>query len=124
MHEFGIVSDMVAQLLRQFEGRRIRQIHSLRFRRGSTFSPEALEQAYRMSTAGTVLEGAKLIVETVDHQFDCKCGHRQVISCDELLGHFFICPLCSAAVEIDEAHDLELVEVTGVEEGLPPPRVG
>ncbi|MBI2505786.1 MAG: hydrogenase maturation nickel metallochaperone HypA [Candidatus Latescibacteria bacterium] len=124
MHEFGIVSDMVAQLLRQLQGRKIRQIHSLRFRRGSTFSPEALEQAYRMSTAGTLLEGAKLIIETVDHQFDCKCGHSQVVTCDELLGHFFICPQCSAAVEIDEAHDLELVEVTGVEEGLPPPRTG
>lgn len=124
MHEFGIVSDMVAQLLRQLQGRQIRQIHSLRFRRGSTFSPEALEQAYRMSTAGTLLEGAQLIIETVDHQFECKCGHRQVITSDELLGHFFICPQCSAAVEIDEAHDLELIEVTGVEEGLPPPRAG
>jgi Zn finger protein HypA/HybF involved in hydrogenase expression len=122
MHEFGIVSDMVEQLLRQFEGRKIRQIHALRFRRGSTFSAEALEQAYRMSTAGTLLEGAQLIVETVDHAFTCKCGYSQVISCDELLGHFFICPQCSAAAEIDEAHDLELLEVTGVEEGLPPPR--
>ena len=124
MHEFGIVSDMVAQLLRQLQGRKIRQIHSLRFRRGSTFSPEALEQAYRMSTAGTLLEGAELIVETVDHQLDCKCGHHQVVTSDQLLGHFFICPQCSAAVEIDEAHDLELLEVTGVEEGLPPPRTG
>ena len=32
--------------------------------------------------------------------------------------------LGSAAVEIDEAHDLELLEITGVEEGLPPPRAG
>ena len=124
MHEFGIVSDMVAQILRQLEGRRIRQIHALRFRRGSTFSPDALEQAYRMSTAGTVLEGAKLIVETVDHQFNCQCGFSQVIDSDQLLGHFYICPQCSAATEIDEAHDLELVEITGVEEGLPPPRPG
>ncbi len=54
MHEFGIVSDMVAQLLRQLQGRKIREIHALRFRRGSTFSTEALEQAYQDKGYGAV----------------------------------------------------------------------
>ena len=33
------------------------------------------------------------------------------ITSDDLIGHMFVCPRCGATKEIDEAHDLELVEL-------------
>jgi Zn finger protein HypA/HybF involved in hydrogenase expression len=61
---------------------------------------------------GTRLEGAALLVDTFDTRFTCAvCGHSQTITSDDLTGHFFLCPICDAVQEIDEAHDLELIEV-------------
>jgi Zn finger protein HypA/HybF involved in hydrogenase expression len=47
----------------------------------------------------------------VNLHFKCPCGHGQVITSDDLIGHMFVCPKCGATKEIEEAHDLELVEL-------------
>ena len=41
------------------------------------------------------------------HEF----GIVEGITSDDLEGYMFICPLCGAVHEVDEAHDLELIEV-------------
>jgi Zn finger protein HypA/HybF involved in hydrogenase expression len=87
------------------------RVTSVRFKRGSAFSEEALRQAYESLTAGTVLAGAPLQIDTVNLDFKCQCGHEQVVTSDDLMGHMFVCPRCGAMKEIDEAHDLELVEL-------------
>jgi Zn finger protein HypA/HybF involved in hydrogenase expression len=87
------------------------KITSVRFRRGSAFSEEAFRQAYESLTAGTMLEGAPLQIQTVNLDFKCQCGHEQIVTSDDLIGHMFVCPRCGATKEIDEAHDLELVEL-------------
>jgi len=84
---------------------------SVHFRRGSAFSEEALRQSYESLTTGTILEGAPVEIDTVNLDFECRCGHKQVITSDDLIGHMFVCPRCGATKEIDEAHDLELVEL-------------
>jgi Fe2+ or Zn2+ uptake regulation protein len=43
--------------------------------------------------------------------YRCLCGYEQVITSDDLEGHMFICPQCGNVHEVDEAHDLELIEV-------------
>jgi len=87
------------------------RVTSVRFKRGSAFSEEAFRQAYESLTAGTKLAGAPLQIETVNLDFKCQCGHEQVVRSDDLIGHMFVCPRCGAMKEIDEAHDLELVEL-------------
>jgi Zn finger protein HypA/HybF involved in hydrogenase expression len=81
------------------------------FRRGSAFSEDALRQAYATTTAGTILQNAKLVIDTVNLYYTCKCGYRQIISSNDLDGHRFICPLCGHIHEVDEAHDLELLGI-------------
>lgn len=111
MHEFGIVQSIVDPLLDRLKKENAEPVFALRFRRGSAFSEAALRQAFASLTRGTILEDAELWIETVNLDFQCRCGHRQVITSDDLVGHMFICPECSAIKEVSEAHDLELVEV-------------
>lgn len=111
MHEFEVVKSLVDQLLTELKERKIGRVTELRFRRGSTFSEEALLQALTALSQGTPLENAKVKIEVMETKFRCQCGHEQVITADDLIGHIFVCPNCGRTHEIDEAHDLELTEI-------------
>lgn len=111
MHEFGIVEGIVHNLLPQLEIQGFKHITQVHFRRGSAFNEDALRQAYRATTAGTPLEEAALVIDTVNLEYSCQCGYQQIITSDDLEGHMFICPQCGYIHEVDEAHDLELIEV-------------
>ncbi len=111
MHEYGIVQSIVQAVLPQLEGH-VERVEAVHFRRGSAFSEDALRQAFLALSAGTVLEGAEVVIDTVNLDFHCTCGHAQVITSDDLIGHMFVCPTCGVVKEIDEAHDLELIDIT------------
>lgn len=114
MHEFSIVNDLVNGILPQLAAQHITKVTEIRFRRGTTFSEDALRMAFEAQSVGTPLQGAVLIVETTNTEFDCACGYQQHITHDDLLGHAFVCPKCGAVSEIDEAHDLELLSIRGI----------
>jgi len=111
MHEYAIVEGCVQQLLKELPRRGAKKVTTVRFRRGSAFSEEVLRQSFEMLAKGTLLEGAELRVETVNLDYECKCGHKQIITSDDVVAHMFLCPRCGATKEIDEVHDLELVDV-------------
>lgn len=111
MHEFGIVEGIVNGVLPQLHAADAYRVTKVHFRRGSAFSEDALLQAYRATTLGTPLEGAALEIDTINLDYICKCGYQTVITCDDLEGHMYICPVCGDVHEVDEAHDLELVEI-------------
>jgi len=116
MHEVSIVQALIENIDSQLASQNVRGVSSVRVRRGSTFSADALEQSFASLAPGTRLEGAALLVDTFDTRFTCAvCGHSQTITSDDLTGHFFLCPACDAVQEIDEAHDLELIEVRAEE---------
>jgi Zn finger protein HypA/HybF involved in hydrogenase expression len=111
MHEFGVVEALVKPLLEQLEHEHITRVNEVHFQRGSAFSEIALRQAFRALTVDTPLEQAKLMIKTVNLKHRCSCGHEQVITTDDLIGHMFICPVCGTIREVDEAHELELLKV-------------
>jgi Zn finger protein HypA/HybF involved in hydrogenase expression len=113
MHEYSIVSSIVDSMLEAIRKQGATKVVSVHFRRGSAFSEEALRQAYDSLVKGTALEHAPVEVDTVNRHFKCGCGHEQTVTSDNLIGHMFVCPNCGATEEIDEAHDLELVELAG-----------
>ena len=113
MHEYSIVEQLVEDLLAWCQSSDIQRVKAVHLRRNSTFSEEALCQAYQMLTEKTVLTGSKLIVEEVEVEQTCSsCGNFQVVTVDDLLGHLFVCPECGACQEIDEDHGLEILRVT------------
>jgi Zn finger protein HypA/HybF involved in hydrogenase expression len=111
VHEFGIVEGIVSSVLPQLRSSHVEHVSKVHFRRGSAFSEDALRQAYQATTMRTPLEGAALEIDTVNLDYICSCGYQQVITSDDLEGHMFICPHCGHVHEVDEAHDLELVEI-------------
>ena len=111
MHEYGIVESCVQQLLVELPKRGAKKVLAVRFRRGSAFSEEALRMAFAALSKDTMLEGAVLNIETVNLDYQCKCGHKQVITSDDLVGHMYICPDCGSTREVDESHDLELLDL-------------
>jgi Zn finger protein HypA/HybF involved in hydrogenase expression len=111
MHEYAIVENIVTNVVRHLGEAGIEKVLEVHLRRGSTFSQEALEQAYTVTTAGTPLQAAKLHIHTTITHFQCGCGYEQDLVCDDVIAHMFICPRCSAVHEIDEHHDLELLEI-------------
>ena len=115
MHEYSIVESVVSSLLEQLKNKNVRSVAEVRFRRGSAFSEDALIQTYNTLSKGTLLEGSTISIQTVNLDFKCVCGRSQVINSDDLVGHMFICPDCGAIKEVDEAHDMELLEVIGDE---------
>lgn len=113
MHEYSIIQSLVEQTVKELEKQGVKKVALLRFRRGSAFSEEALHTAFTAAAAGTVLEGARLEIETVNLDYTCPCGHHQIVTSDDLHGHMFVCPKCGNVHEVEEAHDIELLEVIG-----------
>jgi Zn finger protein HypA/HybF involved in hydrogenase expression len=111
MHEYSIVSSIVDSMLEAIDRQGATKVVSVHFRRGSAFSEEAFRQAYESLTSGTILAGAPIEIDIINLDFKCSCGYGQVITNDDLVGHMFVCPDCGATKEVDEAHDLELVEL-------------
>lgn len=119
MHEVSIINDLIDRLDQQLAAQNVARATGLHLRRGSTFSEAALHQSFQMLSPGTRLEGARLVVETIDTLFNCaQCGHTQSITSDDLIGHMFICPHCDHVQEIDEVHELEVLEVVTAPAGV------
>ena len=112
MHEFGITENIVKGLLRQLHAEKVTKVSSVRFQRSSAFSEEVLHQTFGILSAGTPLAGATVLVDVQVLNVTCAtCGKSHVVNSEDLMGHVFVCPDCGATREIEEAHDLELLEV-------------
>jgi hydrogenase nickel incorporation protein HypA/HybF len=112
MHEYSIVQELVEKLLSAMKEKGASSIKEIRLRRSSTFAEAPLQQAFLIMSENTPLEGAELVIEEFNVEYKCaSCGHSQIVTSDDLIGHLFVCPECGEAVEIDEAHGLELLEI-------------
>jgi len=113
MHEYSVVQQLIEKLLVELKAQGIARVQSVHLRRGSTFKEDPLRQAFLMLAGNTPLAGAELIVDEYSVEHACaSCGHTQVVTADDLVGHLFICPRCGTPREIEEAHGLQLVGVT------------
>jgi Zn finger protein HypA/HybF involved in hydrogenase expression len=109
--EIGVVQALVCDLLRQLKCQGVRHVAEIRFRRSSAFSEEALKQAYYGLVHGTPLQDARLVIETVNLNHRCHCGHEQVITSADLVGNLFVCPDCGTILEVDPMQGLQIVKV-------------
>ncbi len=113
MHEYSLIESLLAQLTRELCAKNVYTVRSIRLRLGSTVAEEPIRQAFTMLTPGTPFQNTVLNVDPFDITHTCPtCSRVDVIHHDDLLGHVFICPCCRTAVEIDEAHDVRVTEVT------------
>jgi hydrogenase nickel incorporation protein HypA/HybF len=95
MHELAITKSLLAVALDKAAGSGVTRIRSIRLKVGELtgYVPEAVELNFGMLAAGTVAEGAALLIEPVPLQCACrKCGHAYPAKPDD-----FTCPACGAA---------------------------
>ena len=107
MHDQHAVQELIARLSC------LERVREVRVRAGVVFSPEALVQAYEMQTAGTPLEGTRLIVEERREERTCAtCGRTWEVTADDVAGHVVLCPSCGAPTPLEELAGLEIVGIT------------
>lgn len=111
MHEFSATETIIRRLLNQLRREHISKVRKITFRCSSTFSEEVLRQTFDILRVDTPLAGAELIVEVTVLNITCACGYFSSVKNENMVGHMFICPNCGGVREIDELHELELVEV-------------
>lgn len=92
-------------------GEQAERVIAVRLRRASAFSEAVLRQSFEVLTQDSILEGARLEIETVETLCSCPCGHSQVVTSDDLEGHMFICPACGRVHELAHGEDLQVLAV-------------
>jgi hydrogenase nickel incorporation protein HypA/HybF len=93
MHELGLLRSVVTAVERAAATAGATGVEAVGLRVGtlSGAEPLALEGAWPMATADTVVAGARLEIETVEAAIWCPgCG------CDQLVDEFYalLCPVC------------------------------
>lgn len=112
MREYAVVETIIQQLLPKLERHNIHNVSEVHFRRSSAFCEDKLRNAYQKAIAGTMLEGAVLIVDTINREYECACGYRQIVNCGDLHEELFVCPNCGAEHKVSDICDLQLVALT------------
>jgi len=114
MHEYALAAELVAAVQRALAGREVERVKEVHLRKGELrlVVDEALQQAYRLLTAGTPLEGSELRIEEVKVELGCRsCGYRGPAEY-ECAAPILECPRCGAGVELLRGRELELTRVT------------
>lgn len=113
MHEYSVASELINSLLpkaKEVEG----QIVGVYLKKGEMriLSDQALGNAFDLLAEGTLLEGARLIIELVPVSVSCaSCGYQggvEHVSDDAF--HFAVpilsCPTCQSEVDMKSGREL------------------
>jgi Zn finger protein HypA/HybF involved in hydrogenase expression len=111
MHEIGMIQTAFDNLLEQLTAAKVSKVLEIHVRRSSAIPEETLRLVYEARQPGTVLEGARLQVETFDVKYHCPCGYDQPLTHDDLHGHIVICERCGRVGDIHDLPELEIVDV-------------
>lgn len=107
MHDQHAVQELIERLSC------LEHVTEVRVRAGVIYSPEALQQAYAMQTAGTPLEGSRLIVEERREERTCRaCERTWEVSAEDVAGHVVLCPACGSPAPLEDAATLEVIGIT------------
>ena len=119
MHEYAVVSELIAGLLSQLEPHPGRvEIVYLKKGEMRVLSEWAVKSAFEILTRRTRLEGARLEIEPVEARIRCpRCGYTgKPDYLDDPEFHFIVpvitCPQCGAEVEVVSGRELYIDRVT------------
>ncbi|WP_305043850.1 hydrogenase maturation nickel metallochaperone HypA [Geoalkalibacter sp.] len=110
MHELGITRSIVEIAEGHAREQGATRVLSLTVRIGalSGVIPDAVEFAFEVCAAGTLLEGARLIIDAVPGRGRCRaCGAESAID-----RFTYACPTCDAlALDITQGEELSILEL-------------
>lgn len=111
MHEMSIAQSLVDILQEEMRKAGAQRLQSVRLEIGqmSAIMPDALSFGFEVITAGTNLEGAELILDSVPLKAACRACQREF----EIERYAFHCPFChSGDIEVLSGQELAVVEIT------------
>ncbi|HYO08878.1 MAG TPA: hydrogenase maturation nickel metallochaperone HypA [Tepidisphaeraceae bacterium] len=115
MHELSVAQQLVQLVIESLDGEGDVRVTAVRLRLGPLAGVEAgaLRFAFDSATAGTMLCGARLVVEPVELVAFCaSCGEERLLASVQRLR----CPACDAPTpEIVRGRDLEVISVEVVD---------
>ncbi len=110
MHEMSIAQSLVEIIRDEMIKNHAKTLRSVRLQVGemSAIVPQSLSFCFEVITAGTEMEGARLLMEVIPVEGACRgCGERFRIKEFE-----FLCPSCgSTAVAAISGQELTIVEI-------------
>lgn len=112
MHEMSIAMAVIGQVEEAAEqAGDVTAVRSVRLRVGELAGvvPDALSFCFELACAGTVLEGAELVTDTVPGRARCApCAHEWAVGMPPLLS----CPLCDGGTtDLLSGRELQIVAV-------------
>lgn len=120
MHEYSIAEELINTLLDQVNEDKLSSAEIVHLEIGElqVISREALTQAFKIVTEGTLLEGAELRYEDVPIRVRCEdCGFQGEVDYeDDFSLHFSVpvlsCPECGSSVDIIKGNELAIRSLT------------
>lgn len=110
MHEMSIAQSLIEIIEEEMQKYDARILRSVRLNIGqmSAIVPNALSFCFEVITAGTELEGARLIMDIIPLKGYCHACEGEF----EIKDYTFICPACgSTKIETIEGQNLSIVEI-------------
>ncbi len=120
MHEYSIAEELINTLLDQVNEDKLSSAEIVHLEIGElqVISREALTQAFKIVTEGTLLEGSELRYEDVPILVRCEdCGFQGEVDYeDDFSLHFSVpvlsCPECGSSVDIIKGNELAIRSLT------------
>lgn len=110
MHEMSIAQSLIEIIQEEMVKHGAQHLRSVRLQVGemSAVVPESLSFSFEVITAGTPLEGAKLVIEPVPLEGRCRdCGRSFKIK-----DYVFLCPECNGSrIDTVAGQELSLVDM-------------
>jgi hydrogenase nickel incorporation protein HypA/HybF len=110
MHEMSIAQSLVDIIQEEMARHHAGRLESVRIHVGemSAIVPDSLSFCFEVITAGTNMEGARLIMEVIPVEGKCReCGERFQVK-----DFVFICPSCGGTgVDAVSGQELSIVEI-------------
>jgi hydrogenase nickel incorporation protein HypA/HybF len=110
MHEMSIAQSLVDVIREEMDKADARRLRTVRLQIGqmSAIVPDALSFGFEVITAGTDMEGARLVMDIIPLRGVC-------MDCEKEFGikdYAFVCPHCgSTAIDTIAGQDLSIVEI-------------
>lgn len=111
MHEFSVMTQIVDSILSEAKKRSAKKIEQVDLEIGeyTMLGEEQMRFAFEVLSKGTILDGAKLQVGSVNGKIACSCGYEGSVSLADDSPHRVVpileCPRCKGVAKITEGRE-------------------
>lgn len=111
MHEFSVMTQIVASILSEAKKRRAKKIEAVDLEIGefTMLGEEQLRFCFEVLSKDNILEGAELRIKPLRGKIACACGYEGHVKVDEDAPHRIVpileCPQCHKGAKITEGRE-------------------